>query len=80
MGMIGFDFGYGFDREKVDGVPASWNRALSLEKIGRIDEAIGGFEDYLDLTAASDGEEAAQARLRIATLLQREGRYEEIHL
>jgi len=61
-----------------DRVPASWNRALSLEKIGRIDEAIGGFEDYLDLTAASDGEEAAQARLRIATLLQREGRYEEI--
>ena len=25
LGMIGFDFGYGFDREKVDGVPASWN-------------------------------------------------------
>ncbi|MEE3258733.1 MAG: outer membrane protein assembly factor BamA [Candidatus Latescibacterota bacterium] len=25
LGMIGFDFGYGFDREKVDGIPASWN-------------------------------------------------------
>ena len=25
LGMIGFDFGYGFDRPKVDGVPAGWN-------------------------------------------------------
>ena len=25
LGMIGFDFGYGFDREKVDGVAAGWN-------------------------------------------------------
>ncbi len=24
LGMIGFDFGYGFDREKVDGQPAGW--------------------------------------------------------
>ena len=24
LGMIGFDFGYGFDREKVDGAPAGW--------------------------------------------------------
>jgi len=25
LGMIGFDFGYGFDRKKVDGIPAGWN-------------------------------------------------------
>ena len=25
LGMIGFDFGYGFDRPKVDGLPAGWN-------------------------------------------------------
>ena len=25
LGMIGFDFGYGFDRKKVDGTPAGWN-------------------------------------------------------
>ena len=25
LGMIGFDFGYGFDRRKVDGIPAGWN-------------------------------------------------------
>jgi outer membrane protein insertion porin family len=25
LGMIGFDFGYGFDRRKVDGLPAGWN-------------------------------------------------------
>jgi len=25
LGMIGFDFGYGFDRRKVDGQPAGWN-------------------------------------------------------
>ena len=24
LGMIGFDFGYGFDREKVDGQPSGW--------------------------------------------------------
>ena len=24
LGMIGFDFGYGFDREEVDGAPAGW--------------------------------------------------------
>ena len=24
LGMIGFDFGYGFDRKKVDGAPAGW--------------------------------------------------------
>ena len=24
LGMIGFDFGYGFDREEVDGQPAGW--------------------------------------------------------
>ena len=24
IGMIGFDFGYGFDRKKVDGLPAGW--------------------------------------------------------
>ena len=24
LGMIGFDFGYGFDRKEVDGVPAGW--------------------------------------------------------
>ncbi|MEW6749823.1 MAG: outer membrane protein assembly factor BamA [Candidatus Latescibacterota bacterium] len=24
LGLIGFDFGYGFDREKVDGTPAGW--------------------------------------------------------
>ena len=25
MGLIGFDFGYGFDRKKVDGTPAGWS-------------------------------------------------------
>lgn len=25
LGTIGFDFGYGFDRKKVDGQPAGWN-------------------------------------------------------
>jgi outer membrane protein insertion porin family len=25
LGLIGFDFGYGFDRKKVDGVGAGWN-------------------------------------------------------
>jgi outer membrane protein insertion porin family len=25
LGLIGFDFGYGFDRKKVDGVDAGWN-------------------------------------------------------
>ena len=25
LGMIGFDFGYGFDRKKVDGIPAGWS-------------------------------------------------------
>ena len=25
LGMIGFDFGYGFDRRKVDNNPAGWN-------------------------------------------------------
>ena len=25
LGMIGFDFGYGFDRRKVDGLPAGWH-------------------------------------------------------
>ncbi|MFA6109216.1 MAG: outer membrane protein assembly factor BamA [Candidatus Latescibacterota bacterium] len=25
LGMIGFDFGYGFDRRKVDGMPAGWS-------------------------------------------------------
>ena len=24
LGMLGFDFGYGFDREKVDKQPAGW--------------------------------------------------------
>ena len=24
LGMIGFDFGYGFDRKDVDGAPAGW--------------------------------------------------------
>ena len=64
--------------EHSDRVPASWNLALSLEKVGRIAEAIVGFEGYVALVAPSDGEEAAQGRLRIATLLQREGRYSEI--
>ena len=61
-----------------DRVSACWNLALSLEKVGRITEAIVGFERYVALVAPSDGEEAAQGRLRIATLLQREGRYPEI--
>jgi tetratricopeptide (TPR) repeat protein len=61
-----------------DRVPTTWNLGLSLEKIGRIGEAISIFGDYLELVATMDGEEAAQARLRIATLLQREGRYEDI--
>lgn len=61
-----------------DRVPATWNLGLSFEKIGRIEEAISVFGDYLELVAAPDGEEAAQARLRLATLLQREGRYDEI--
>lgn len=64
--------------EHSDRVPTSWNLALSLEKVGRIAEAVLGFERYLALVSPSDGEEAAQARLRIATLLQREGRYPEI--
>jgi outer membrane protein insertion porin family len=25
LGLIGFDFGYGFDRKKVDGVDAGWH-------------------------------------------------------
>jgi len=61
-----------------DRVPATWNLGLSLEKIGRIEEAISIFGDYLELVATMDGEEAAQVRLRIATLLQRAGRYEDI--
>ena len=24
LGMIGFDFGYGFDRKDIDGTPAGW--------------------------------------------------------
>jgi len=64
--------------EHSDRVPATWNMALSAEKLGRIGEAIEGFTKYLDLVASTDGEEAAQARLRLGTLLQREARYEEI--
>ena len=64
--------------EHSDRVPATWNMALSAEKLGRISEAIEGFTGYLDLVASTDGEEAAQARLRLGTLLQRESRYVEV--
>ena len=30
MGLLGFDFGYGFDRKKVDGSPASWNTHFQI--------------------------------------------------
>ena len=78
--VAAYVFGHMIDvfPEHEDRAPATWNAGLSYEQLGQVEEAVLRFSDYLDLVAEEDGAEAAQARLRLATLLQRLERYDEI--
>ncbi|MCP4867613.1 MAG: hypothetical protein GY898_02710 [Proteobacteria bacterium] len=51
-------------------VPARFNRALGLEKLGRMAEGADGFADYAALVADSSPYDAAEAFIREATLRQ----------
>ena len=64
--------------EHENRAPATWNAGLAHEQLGQIEEAARRFSNYLGLVAEGDGAEAAQARLRLATVLQRLERYDEI--
>lgn len=63
--------------EHPDRCPATWNRALSLEKGGELASAAQGFEDYAAAVEDADVVDAARARLRAATILQLAGRFDE---
>ena len=58
-------------------LPARYNLALALEKEGSLDEAIAAFYGYVSASEAEMPQEAAETRIRIAALLQRQGKIAE---
>ncbi len=58
-----------------DAVPARFNRALALEKLGDYGPAADGFGEYAGIVAPANSWDAAEGWVRQATLLQHDGRY-----
>jgi tetratricopeptide (TPR) repeat protein len=58
-------------------LPARYNLALSYEKEGSLDEAIDVFSGYVTASERELPQEAAETRIRVAALLQRQGRVAE---
>ncbi len=58
-----------------DCVPATWNLALASEKMGALDDAAEGYEDYAALAEPTSDLDAALARIRAATLLHHLGEF-----
>ncbi len=58
-----------------DALPATWNLALCGEKLGVLDAAERGYREYA--TRVEDPIEVAEARVRLALILQRLDRHDE---
>ena len=63
--------------EHPDCTPATWNLALSHEKLGRLADAAAGLSAYAQLVVEADPTDAARARVRQAGLLQHAERWLE---
>lgn len=61
--------------EHPERLPATWNLALASEKLGALDDAVEGYEDYATLVEPTSDLDAALARIRAATLLQHLGEF-----